>query len=452
MTRWIGDVFTSDVGWTHLERLVDIGDRMAGSDGEREAAELTRDALADAGARNARLETFDVQGWTRGESAIETAEESLRCIALPRSPSDRVEAELVDLGYGLPEDFDDADVDGAIVVVRSDVPSYADRYVHRREKYYHAVEHGAAGFVYQNHVEGCLPPTGSVGTEEDPIGEIPAVGVSSEVGARLARRYEGESIAVSVEAERHDVDESRSSVSQTESDPTRSQNVHAELGPDTEERVLVTSHVDAHDIAEGALDNGAGTAMLVEIATALAARENDLDTRVEFVAYGAEEVGLVGSSYHAETTDREAIRAIVNNDGVVGDRTLSFTTHGFEALERAATDIADRYDHPIETVPELGPHSDHWPFVRWGVPGYHVSSTSDEVGRGWGHTHADTLDKLESRTLREQAILLTDLVVELADSETAIEHRDPEAIVEDLEEQDLAEGMRITGDWPYDEL
>ncbi|ADD06791.1 putative M28 family peptidase (homolog to aminopeptidase YwaD) [Natrialba magadii ATCC 43099] len=435
MTTWISDVFTSDVGWTHLENLVDIGNRMAGSDGEREAAELTRDALAEAGARNARLESFDIQGWTRGDSAVVAPDEELECIALPRSPSDEATGELVDLGYGLPEDFEDADLEGKIAMVRSDIPEYYERYIHRREKYYHAVDQGAVGFVYRNHVEGCLPPTGSVGTKDDPIGDIPAVGVSSEVGARLARRYDGEEIAVSVEA---DIDDATS------------QNIHAELGPETDERVLVTSHVDAHDIAEGALDNGAGTAMVVELANALAAREDELETRVEFVAYGAEEVGLVGSGYHAEQADHGSIKAIVNNDGVVRGRTLSLTTHGFPELEAAAEEVAERHGHPIETVPQLGPHSDHWPFVQWGVPGYHVMSTSDEVGRGWGHTFADTLEKIEKRTLREQAILLTELTVDLAREEQTIEHREPAEIAADLEDQNLAEGSKITGDWPYD--
>ncbi|ELY61072.1 M28 family peptidase [Natronolimnohabitans innermongolicus] len=453
MSDWIGDVFTSDVGWTHLERLVDVGNRMAGSDGEREAAELTRDALVDAGARTVRLEPFDVHGWTRVDSSITARETTQECIALPRSPAERVAAPLVDLGYGLPDDFEATDLEGAIVMVRSDVPDYSDRYLHRREKYSHAVEQGAVGFVYRNHVQGCLPPTGSVGTDEQPIGEIPAVGVSSEVGARLARRFDGEEIELTVEAESHPVDgdERRSSGGRTKTDPTKSQNVHAELGPDTDERVLVSSHVDAHDIAEGAADNGAGTAVLVEIATALADREDDLETRVEFVAYGAEEVGLVGSSTYADATDRETIAAIVNLDGVVSDRTLSLTTHGFDGLESAAAEIASRYDHPIETVPKLGPHSDHWPFVQWGVPGIHAKSTSDDVGRGWAHTFADTLEKLEVRTLREQSILLTDLVVHLAREDVTVEHRDPESIAADLEDQGLAEGIRRTGDWPYDD-
>ncbi len=435
MTAWIGSIFESDVGWNHLESLVDIGNRMAGSEGEREAAELTRDALAAAGARDARLESFEIQGWTRGDSAITAGDTTQDCIALPRSPDDRVTGPLIDLGYGLPADFEATDLEGAIVMVRSDVPDYYDRYLHRREKYYHAVENGAVGFIYRNHVEGCLPPTGSVGTDASPIGEIPAVGVSSEVGARLARRFDGEPITLAVEADVH---------------PAESQNVRAELGPDTDERILVTSHVDAHDIAEGAMDNGAGTAMVVELANALAAREDDLETRVEFVAFGAEEVGLVGSSQYAEAADSDAIKAVVNNDGVVNDRTLEVVTHGFDTLADTADEIAERYDHPIETVPTLGPHSDHWPFVVEGIPGCYVKSVSDGAGRGWGHTFADTIEKLEPRTLREQAILLTASVVALAREDVTVDHRTPADIAADLEAQDLAEGMKITGDWPYD--
>lgn len=442
MTDWIGRTFTSDAGWNHLESLVDIGNRMAGSRGEREALELTRDALADAGARNAHIDEFDIQGWTRGTSAIhagagadsETFDMAHQCIALPRSPDASATGELVDLGHGLPEEFEDADVAGKVVRVSSTVPDDYDRFIHRREKYYYAVSHGAAAFVFENHVEGCLPPTGSVGTAEAPVGDIPAVGVSREAGARLTRRFEGETVSVETDCEVHDA---------------TSGNVHAELGPDTEEELLVTSHVDAHDIAEGAMDNGAGTATVIEMAHALADREDELDVRVRFVCFGAEEVGLVGSNQEAERADRDSIRAVVNVDSNVHGRTLTLDAHGFDELEAAAEDVAEGFDHPVSTSAELVPHSDHWSFVKHGVPGYMVAAESDTRGRGWGHTHADTLEKLEARTLREQAILLTELVVDLADAETSVSHRDTDAIARELEAGDQAEGMKVTGDWPY---
>jgi Zn-dependent M28 family amino/carboxypeptidase len=432
-TDWIGETFVSDAGWDHLETLVDLPHRMAGTEGERRGAEATRDALERVGARDARIEEFPIQGWERGESAIEAGGENHHCIALPRSSAGSVSGELVDLGYGLPAEFD-ADLEGTIVMVASDVPDHFDRFIHRREKYYRAVEAGVAGFLFRNHVPGGLPPTGSVGTPEEPIGEVPAVGVSKEVGARLSRRFESEEVGIDVEATIGEV---------------TSRNVHAELGPESEREVLVTCHVDAHDIAEGAMDNGAGTAAVVEIARALASREAELETGVRFLVFGAEEVGLLGAKFEADRMDPGSIKAILNNDGVCRGRTLSLYTHGFPELESVVGDVADRMGHPIETTPEQGPHSDHWPFVVRGVPGYHAMSETGDRGRGWGHTEADTIDKLEGRTLRESAIVLTELAVELADGSVEIGHREPEEIAAALEREDQAEGMKLIGDWPF---
>ncbi|GAB6879003.1 M28 family metallopeptidase [Halorubrum gandharaense] len=438
MTEWIGDAFTSETGWNFLEDLVAVGNRMAGSDGEDEALALTRDTLAAVGARDARIEPFDVQGWERGDSAIRhdgTTEASgdNECIALPRSPAGEVTGEFVDLGYGLPEDFE-ADLEGAVVMVSSTVPDSFDRFIHRREKYYHAVEAGAAAFVFANHVEGQLPPTGSVGTADAPVGDIPAVGVSKETDARLARRFEGEELTVAVDCA---------------TPAAESGNVVAELGPDTDEYVVVSSHVDAHDIAEGAMDNGAGTATVVEVAKALAAREDELDTRVKLVGFGAEEVGLVGSSVAAEAADPELVKAVVNVDSNVFGRTLKLDHHDFPELEAAAERVSDRFDHPVSTDGAVVPHSDHWPFVQRGIPGYMVSGETSDRGRGWGHTAADTLDKLESRNLREQSVLLTELVVDLAGADVTVERRDTDAIAAALEAEDKATGMKITGDWPF---
>ena len=431
--NWIGETFTSDVGWNHLERLVDIGNRMAGSPGEREGLTATRDALDDLGARNAHVEEFEIQGWVRGTSTVDTPDGEAECIALPRSPAGTVEAPLVDCGDGLPEDFENADLDGAIALVSATVPDYYDRFIHRREKYYRAVDAGAVGFVFRNHTPGCLAPTGSVGTDADPLGPVPAVGVSREVGARLARRYAGERVTVRVDCE---TPRAESGV------------VRADVGPDTDRAVYLTSHVDAHDIAEGAVDNAAGTATVVEIVRALLDRDADLDRRVRVVCFGAEEVGLSGSKREADLVDPDAVHAVVNCDGVCRGRTLQYYTHGFDDLTAAVERVSDRFGHPAAVRPTQHPHSDHWPFVARGVPAVLVSSDDGDRGRGWGHTGADTLDKLERRTLREGSILVTALVADLASADR-IPRRDPTDVAADLERQDLAAGMRATGDWPF---
>lgn len=437
MSHWVAEVVTGDVGWRHLERLADVGSRMAGSEGERLGAEETRDAFREAGARDARLETFPLQGWSRGSSALAHVEsgERVDCIALPRSPDTSVAGDLVDVGHGLPEDFASVDVEDRVVVAATNTPAYCDRAVHRREKYRLAVDGGAAGFVFRNHVEGCLAPTGSVGTADSPIGSVPAVGVSKEAGDRLRRRFRGERVRLSVEADIGDA---------------RSQNVHASVGPPSDERVLFTTHVDAHDIGEGAMDNGAGTAMLVELANALEEREGDLETRIEFVAFGAEEVGLVGAKHYAGEVDVENVAAIVNLDGVVRGRTLTFFTHEFDVLEEAVRGAAATFDHPVRVVPRAGPPGDQWPFVRRGIPGYFVASERAAEGRGWGHTAADTLDKLDSRNLREQALVLTELAVALADEQLALEPRTLRKAVEPFERTGHVAELQAADEWPYE--
>jgi hypothetical protein len=59
------------------------------------------------------------------------------------------------------------------------------------------------------------------------------------------------------------------------------------------------------------------------------------------------------------------------------------------------------------------------------------------------------LDKLSVRDLREQTILVTELVVELARTETTVSRRQPSEIAAQLERENRAEGMRVIGDWPY---
>ena len=431
MSDWIGAVYESDVGWDHLVALVDVGNRMTGSPGERRGLELTRDALASAGAREARIDDFEIQGWVRGDSALRAGQTTQDCIALPRSPDASATGELADVGHGLPEDFEDA-LDGAVVLADSTVPDYYDRFVHRREKYARAVEAGAAAFVFANHAPGCLAPTGGVGTADAPLGEIPAVGVSREVGARLARRFAGEDVTVSVSAE---------------TPAATSGNVRAELGPETDDRVLVTSHVDAHDIAEGAVDNAAGTAMVVELARSLADREAELDRRVEFVGFGAEEVGLVGSGRAAERVDPDRVAAVVNLDGVVKGRTLKAYAHGSADLVAAVEAVCERLHHPATVTPDHNPHSDHWPFVARGIPGLMVASETGERGRGWAHTAADTLDKLDRRNFREQAIVLAELVVAVAGRDVA--GPSPTTVAAALEDQGEATGLKLVGDWPH---
>jgi len=425
----VGDAYRNSTAWETLESLVDVGTRMAGQEGEREAAGVVADALGDAGLRDVTTESFEIPGWWRGSTTLELHGPERRygdpheLIALPGTPAGEETTRIVDVGHGTPEEFEDADVEGALVLASSKTPDDYDQWLHRRDKYDSAVEGGAVGFLFRNHVEGCLPPTGGVALEDGP-GPIPAVGLSRELGHRLVRYCDRETVRGTLSIDCHN-------------EATTSQNVSARLGPDTDEQLLVTAHYDAHDIAEGAEDNGAGSALVVEVGRLLAQVEDQLDVGVRCVTFGGEEVGLRGSQHMVETADLDAIKGVVNLDAIGGSRQLAIDTHGFDGLGDAFEAVSEEFETPIDVGDDFVTHSDHWPFVREGVPGVIAHSVTGDEGRGWGHTHADTLDKLDRRDLRDLAVLVTAGVAKLATEDWPVEAVDRETIEQRAEKRDV---------------
>jgi Zn-dependent M28 family amino/carboxypeptidase len=153
------------------------------------------------------------------------------------------------------------------------------------------------------------------------------------------------------------------------------------------EVIVFTSHLDhvgigapvnGDAIYNGALDNAAGIASMLEVARVLAAQPQRLRRSVLFLATTAEEKGLVGSDYFATTPtiDRERMVGVINLDGAMPFYELvdvigygaSSSTLG-DSLKRAAASLG------ITVSPDLTPEqgyftrSDHYPFVRKGIPG-----------------------------------------------------------------------------------
>jgi len=425
-----GRLWADDYPGTFLRDLAEIGDRMSGRPGERRAAELVADAFRDAGARDVTVEPFDMNVWHRGETelGVPEADRAFDAIALPYSPSGDVRGRLVDVGHGTPEEIEDADVRDAVAVATTGRPPSMDRMYHRMEKFGHAVAAGASAFVFVNDKPGQLPPTGSLRFDREAA--VPAVGVSRETGAWL-REYADRDAEVTL------------SVS---ADTRRGEghNTVGTFGPDTDEEVVVVAHHDAHDIAEGALDNGCGIATVVAMARVLG--DLDLDTTVRVAGVGGEEVGLLGANALAQELDSDSIRAVVNADGAGRYRTMRAFTHATPEFREAVETVSETANREVEVQDTLHPFSDHWPFVRRGVPGVQLHSVTPEEGRGWGHTHADTWDKTDSRNLREHGMLGGLLVAELTRED--VPRPDLDAVSADLEDNGLRPGMEAAEIWP----
>ncbi|NKE36702.1 M28 family peptidase [Natronococcus sp. JC468] len=438
--RTLGRAWADDRPWELLTRLTALPRRMGGSPGERRAAEIVSDALDEAGVADVRIDEFPMQHWQRGTTEFAVTdvddalagERSFEAIALPYCPPGDLEGPLVDVGYGTPEEIDEVDLQGGIAVASTTTPSDR-RFVHRMEKFGHAAAAGAEAFVFANHVSGQLPPTGAL--RFDAEAAIPGVGVSAETRDWLAEYAERDARA-------------RLRVDAATTDGS-SRNVHGTLGPETDEELLVLAHYDAHDVAEGALDNGCGIATVVGAASILADLEDALECRVRIAGVGSEELGLLGAEALAADLDLESVRAVVSVDGAGRFRNLTVLSHASEPLATLAEDVAESVGQPIGHDRDPHPFSDHWPFLRAGVPAVQLHSEptdGGERGRGWTHTAADTRDKVDPRNLREHSMLTALLVREL--TRTEIPRVSADELRERFEAQNYVAGMRAADVWP----
>lgn len=446
--RITGEAMVSDEAVAVLRALCeDYGSRFAGSRQARRAADFLAGSMREVGLSKVRLETFRFLGWERRRRptllAVAPRRVSFEAIALPYSPATPargVEGELVNLGAGLPEDFARARrrLKGRVVLASSESPAYYHRWVHRAEKYARAVKAGAAAFIFMNHHEGLLAPTGALRFNRR--GEIPGLGVARETGLKLLRLGEGGPVRLRI-------------VTHDRTFRATGRNVVGEL-PGTErprEMIVVGGHYDGHDISQAAGDNASGIAAILEAARLLAPHAGLLRRTVRFVCFDAEEIGLLGGHAYVRRHAGEMprVRLMVNADSVGRGRGKGFNFQGWEeAKERlSATASQMREDVAFQSRPH--PYSDHFPFMVAGVPVCTLASPPGDPGRGFGHTAADTLDKVARADLREAAALLARTIIRFAnDRRWALRHKTPAEIKAVLNRYELIDVMKAEGTLP----
>ena len=166
-----------------------------------------------------------------------------------------------------------------------------------------------------------------------------------------------------------------------------------------EESVLYTAHwdhlgrcppVNGDDICNGAMDNATGTAGLIELARRAVAWGRGERSSV-FVAFTAEEQGLLGSIYYAAnpTVDPALIAAAINMDGgaIYGaTRDVTVTGYGKSEMDALLEEAAAGQNRVVvpEPFPEQGGfyRSDHFPLARIGVPVLYARGGIDLVEGG----------------------------------------------------------------------
>lgn len=194
----------------------------------------------------------------------------------------------------------------------------------------------------------------------------------------------------------------------------QSENVVATLkagnGDKNAKTVIIGAHFDGID-TPGANDNASGVAVMLEAARVIA-REK-LKCNVRFIAFGAEEIGLIGSTRYVgmlNKEDRENVMAMINLDMVgVGDK-LHIHTLKSESDRRAA-DLAEvcakKFGYAFETGPQRS--SDHEPFENAGIPVAYLEYGPETVH----HTDNDTVDKIQKDNLERVCNVVAAMVKEI---------------------------------------
>jgi len=250
---------------------------------------------------------------------------------------------------------------------------------------------GATAVIVYNNEPG--PFRGDLEEES----AIPAVSISQEDGRRLSELLGQGPVTVhlSVEATQHKV---------------TSHNVVARP-PDGPCEGVVGAHYDSVEAGPGANDNASGVAVLLETARVLAASGDSQD--VCLVAFGAEEIGLVGSGHFVadlSPDERQAMQGMVNLDMVgVGDQWQLFGSEKLVAeLDTEATGLGL---DPLPVESSSHTSSDQNSFIGANIPAVLIHRFDDPRY----HSAEDQAQFVEPQLLQqagELALLALRLVAE----------------------------------------
>lgn len=440
----VGEIWTSTEAMDNLVNMCAFGSRFGGSESERLATDYMVAKFAEYGMDGAAKEHFSHLGWVRGTARVSTTAPVAKeydCISLPHVGNADVSGELIYVGHGTSYEFDalSDQIRGRAVMINTRSPSYFPRPIHRKEKLGRAIAGGAVAVVFMRWEAGMLPETGS--TFHDRECPIPAISVSREVGEewrRLGKGGQPVTLQISLRNELKPNSDSWNVVGE----------ITGRVNPD--EIIVVGAHYDGHDIAPGAMDDGAGAAVVMEAARALAMHKGEVKRTVRFCCFGIEEIGLQGSTAYvkAHTSELDRIRFMLNLDGAGrGDDARDLAIQGSLELIPYFRRMAGTMNEPMAVDNNIVLFTDCYPFLAVGVPAATCANLGGQSTgtRGFGHTPADTLDKVALRDLQNAAIRVARLILRVANADDWPSKRMSPELVRDVIGLTGLEVLRLAG-------
>jgi hypothetical protein len=446
----------------YLEELSDdIGARVTGTPQAARAVEWGLTKMKSIGLENVHTETWTMwRGWTRISARAELVAPVHRRLTVDSmgwagsTPHDGIESEVVAVNY---------------TELEKEIRENASRWtgklllVIRRPKGYEsrggfgqfgmflkaAADAHAAGIVGGQSGRSSagmhLTHTGILGfsTQTD----LPVVSMTAEDQELLERFLErGKSVRIKLDVQ-----------NRFSPGPVESANVVGEIRGTRypEQIVVVGAHLDSWDLADGATDNGVGSACTLSAAAAIRSAGVRPERTIRFVLFTGEEQGLLGSfayvrQHKAEMPNHLAAIVLDNGQGPV----VGFDLGGRADLVPAVTKFAGalRSFGEFRTDDDVDFGTDNGPFIVAGLPAINMGQDSPEY-RYTHHSAADTLDKVKPEVLARNATLMGLTAFWIASRPERLAspwpaERTARMLVE--KRQDIF--LKSIGEWPFGDL
>jgi Zn-dependent M28 family amino/carboxypeptidase len=200
----------------------------------------------------------------------------------------------------------------------------------------------------------------------------------------------------------------------------------------------------------------------MELARTLKPFEGKLKRGIRFICFACEEIGVTGSTCYVadHVNDMDKIGIMVNLElgGLAyknGTQHAAFTVYQPPEMKKWLKEFIGEVQYPTSVSEGTSAASDHWPFYMQGVPAIYMHAEPSMqqlvVGRGWGHTTADMMDKVDPRNLQEGAMLLSRMLLRMTTQKEKIaEHTSIENIIEHLKETGMKKILEIQKKWHPD--
>ena len=384
----------------------EVGPRPAGSDGDRRAVEWGLRRMKGLGLQNVRAEKVTVPHWDIGTAKgwiTGPWPQPVTLVALGGSvgtPEAGIEAPVVEVPSV--EDLEKTDAEkirGRIVFInkrmerRKDGSSYGEAVGGRSRGASAGAKLGAVAVLIRSvgTDNNRTPHTGSLRYEED-VPRIPAAALSNPDADLLAQQIaSGRPVTFRLHlGSRHLPD-------------GESANVIGEIPgrEKPEEIVLLGCHLDSWHLGTGAIDDGAGCAIVMEAARRIGALGQRPRRTIRVVLFANEEFGLSGALAYAEAHAAELPRHVLAGESDFGSGKVwrissRVAPEALPAIDQIAKVLAplgiERGDN------EAGGGADLSPMEPARVPVLSLNQDGTSYF-DWHHTANDTLDKIDPKDL-----------------------------------------------------